>query len=576
MKVTIIIDHHPSNKSNFKCTYHQHFPISMISFFFLLSYLEFCSCFQFLQIGFQNRLQHISGGLVSSSRTFVPLHQISASSCSGQRSALFTPVVAACRSSSALCASNVENTIDTPTEPDSNKDSMLVENRDDVGKSILSLAIPALLALSIDPLMTLVDTIFVGRYPGSEASSSEALAGMGSASALLTLAFYVMNFLATATAPLVGRKRSEGDENGAISTASRALSLSMLLGLALAVILIFCGPTVLLDAMGADYTGPAGREAAEDFVIVRAFAAPAVLVSGAASGVLRGFLDTLTPTIVLTLANVVNLCLDVLLVQYLGMGTTGAALATTTAECVCAGSYLLILAGIIPLPSEVWRGDDKSEDNDHNANMKLPRMIPSLSVPSWSEFQPLLTASSAIFLRSAAIQLSLVTAAATVARDTLSYTSSSDAVMITSAAVAAHQIALQLWMLCSFITDSLAAASQALIADAIGQRSPTAVRNISLTVFQYGAVLGMVLGAILAFGAYGPSHVLIGLFTSDETTQELLFTVMGLVVVAQPVNALVFVGDGVLQGASEFVYQAKTMVLSSGVAMTTFFCDTDF
>ena len=38
-----------------------------------------------------------------------------------------------------------------------------------------------------------------------------------------------------------------------------------------------------------------------------------------------------------------------------------------------------------------------------------------------------------------------------------------------AASIAAHQIALQLWLLCSFVCDALAAASQALVADRIGR-----------------------------------------------------------------------------------------------------------
>lgn len=69
------------------------------------------------------------------------------------------------------------------------------------GQSILELAVPAAGALLIDPLMTLVDTAFVGRF----SDTADQLAGMGSAAALLTFSFYLFNFLCTATTPLVGR-----------------------------------------------------------------------------------------------------------------------------------------------------------------------------------------------------------------------------------------------------------------------------------------------------------------------------------------------------------------------------------
>ena len=39
---------------------------------------------------------------------------------------------------------------------------------------------------------------------------------------------------------------------------------------------------------------------------------------------------------------------------------------------------------------------------------------------------------------------------------------------------------------------------------------------------------------------------------------------------AQPLNALVFAADGVLQGANEFPFQAKAMLLSGATAAATF------
>eukprot|EP00957_Ditylum_brightwellii_P039189 2964248-Ditylum_brightwellii.AAC.1 len=79
-------------------------------------------------------------------------------------------------------------------------------------QSIFSLAVPALASLAIDPLMTLADTAFVGRT----ATNSNALAGMGSAAALLTFSCYLFNFLCTATTPLVASCRTSGDENGVL------------------------------------------------------------------------------------------------------------------------------------------------------------------------------------------------------------------------------------------------------------------------------------------------------------------------------------------------------------------------
>ena len=173
---------------------------------------------------------------------------------------------------------------------------------------------------------TLADTAFVGRT----AEDAAALAGMGSAAALLTFSFYLFNFLCTVTTPLVSQKRASGDEFGAIQIGGQALSLALLLGIVLAgVLVVLSGP--LLGIMGTGQTGEASRRFAASFFFVRALAAPAVFVVSASTGILRGYLDTRTTFVILLGANLVNLSLDVLLVWWLRMGPFGAAIATTTA-----------------------------------------------------------------------------------------------------------------------------------------------------------------------------------------------------------------------------------------------------
>jgi putative MATE family efflux protein len=418
------------------------------------------------------------------------------------------------------------------------------------GRQILDLAIPAAGALLIDPLMTLADTAFVGRY----SNAPDQLAGMGSAAAVLTFTFYLFNFLCTATTPLVASKRASGREAEAIAMGGQALSLALLLGAVLTVFLsIFQQP--LLRLMGTGITGDAANGYALSFISVRAFAAPAVLSIEASTGVLRGYLDTKTPIAVLIVANLINLILDIVLIIYAGLGPLGAAIATTTAEWISAGLFLAVLAGRLPSSS----GLIGSNQVDPNA---IPvSIVPVLSIPPWEEIKPLIVASSSVFFRSLVLQLSLSAASAMAAR-------SSSFEAEAAAAVAAHQIGIQLWLLCSFFCDSLAAASQGLVADALGKGDAARVRDVSATVFLYGAILGVFLALLLQLGA--STGWLFELFTQNEKVRSALGEILPLIIIAQPLNALVFAADGILQGASEFPYQAKSMALSGLTAVLTF------
>lgn len=418
-----------------------------------------------------------------------------------------------------------------------------------VGDQILSLAIPALAALAIDPLMTLADTAFIGRF----STDSAELSGMGSAAALLTFSFYIFNFLCTATTPLVSMARSQQDEEKASSVGGQALSLAAFMGITLcAILLVFQQP--LLNIMGTEYTGDLANSYADDFLRVRALAAPAVFLCSAATGILRGYLDTKTAIIVLAGANAVNLSLDVVLIAGMGLGPLGAAIATTTAEWMSAIIYLLILAGKLPSTNGLLGSNQNRQVTDEVQKISIENkeflsIIPTFSIPKWTDVKPLIVASSSVFLRTVILQLFLSSATSVIARGSEG-----------SDGVAAHQIAIQLWLLCSFVCDALAAASQALVADKIGQKDAVGVRNICQIVFGYSVILGLALAVFLGVGT--SSGILLGFFTSDPSIQAELRSIMPLIIVAQPLNSLVFAADGILQGASEFAYQAKTMWIS--------------
>ncbi|KAG7342624.1 MATE efflux family protein [Nitzschia inconspicua] len=450
-------------------------------------------------------------------------------------------------------AEETELTALAVTDDDNNNNNCDIDSIDEndkndqrsTGRRILQLAIPALGALLIDPLLTLADTAFVGRF----AESPYELAGMGSATALLTFSFYIFNFLCTATTPLVASKRSSGKEDEAIAVGRQSLSLALALGAVLAFLLIvFRYP--LLALMGTAISGEQATGYAVDFLVIRALAAPAVFSISASTGILRGYLDTKTPIFVLLVANVVNILLDVVLIVFAGMGPAGAALATTTAEWISALLFLFVLSGQLPSAD----GELGRKEEDMNKTIVI---IPTLSIPPWEEVQPLVVASSAVFLRTTILQLFLSVSAALAARGT-------DMTGGAAASISAHQIAIQLWMLCSYTSDALAAASQGLVADALGRNSHRQVTDISKTVLVYSVVLGSGLATLLWIGF--STRFLLTLFTTNVETQSDLMDIAVLIVLAQPLNSLVFAADGVLQGASEFPYQAKSMAVSATVA----------
>ena len=117
------------------------------------------------------------------------------------------------------------------------------------------------------------------------------LAALGVCSAVFSFAFFIFNFLATATTPLIAAALAAGDAPRAERTLAQALTASAAIGItSLVVLQLSAGP--ILHAMG---TAPDALSQAEGYLRVRALAAPAVLAASVANGAYRGLLDTATP-----------------------------------------------------------------------------------------------------------------------------------------------------------------------------------------------------------------------------------------------------------------------------------------
>jgi len=84
------------------------------------------------------------------------------------------------------------------------------------------------------------------------------------------------------------------------------------------------------------------RAPAEQFLTLRAYGAPPIIVALAAQGAFRGFLDTKTPLYAVGAGNLLNAILDAVLIFPLGLGVSGAALATVSSEYV--GAIMILLA----------------------------------------------------------------------------------------------------------------------------------------------------------------------------------------------------------------------------------------
>ena len=143
-------------------------------------------------------------------------------------------------------------------------------------RDIARLAIPALGALAADPLVSMVDTVFVGRL------GVVPLAALGVNTSIFAMAFVVFNFLAYGTTPLVARAVGRGDRAGAGDVVMQAFLLAALVG-GTATLLLELLAVPIVSLMGA---GGELRDPALSYLRIRALAGPAVLLVTAGHGYL--------------------------------------------------------------------------------------------------------------------------------------------------------------------------------------------------------------------------------------------------------------------------------------------------
>jgi len=382
-------------------------------------------------------------------------------------------------------------------------------------RQILRLAVPALGALAADPLVSLVDTAFVGRLGSTE------LGALGVNTAVFALSFALFNFLAYGTTPLVAAAWGRGDRQAAGRVVTQAIGLALVIGAVATVFLeLMWRPLLMVMQAGPDMLAPAG-----EYLRIRALAAPAVLLVTVGHGAYRGMQDTRTPLLVTVGLNVINLIGDPLLIFVAGWGLRGAATATVIAQWTGAIWFLALLS-------------------KRRRELGIPAYVPRLS-----EFGQLATVGTELIARTASLLAVFTVATAVAAR-------------IGTATVAAHQIAAQVWLFLSLVLDSLAIAGQALVGRYLGAGEIGNARAASNRMLQWGFGLGAVLGAV--FWLLGP--VLPKAFTDDADIVAMVAGVMPFVAVLQPIGALVFVWDGIFMGAREFRFLMVSTLAAAVVA----------
>ena len=373
-----------------------------------------------------------------------------------------------------------------------------------LNREILRLAVPALGALVAEPAFLMVDAALVGHL------GTVPLAGLGIASAVLQTIVGLMIFLAYSTTPAVARRFGAGNHKDAVSVGIDGMWLARGLGAVLAAAGALSSPW-LVSLFGASAEV---AEQADIYLMISMWGLPAMLIVFAATGLLRGMQDTVTPLWIAGAGFGANALLNWLFIYGFGWGIAGSAVGTVTAQWSMVAAYVVIVARLA---------------RRHSASVRPQRdgVRGSARSGGW------------LFLRTVSLRAALLVTVGV-------------ATGIGTDELAGWQVVFTIFSAAAFALDALAIAAQALIGKDLGAGDVSGAKHVLARTVAWGAWFGVIVGAVI-----GALSGVIGLvFTGDPALAALIQPALIVLAVAQPVAGIVFVLDGVLMGSGDVRYLA--------------------
>lgn len=377
-------------------------------------------------------------------------------------------------------------------------------------KSILVLALPAMVENILQVFIGVVDTYFVGKL------GTEAIAGVGVTNLMMNI--YISFFTAIGVGSVAIVSRDIGAKK--LEDANKAVKQSIILAAAIGIFfgiinLIFSRQ--ILSLLGADervikYALP--------YFLIAAVPSVFLCVMMVLSSAFRGAGDTKTPMKITIIANIVNAILDYILIfgilNFQGLGIVGAALATTISRVI----------GVIILLRKLNHREMKLEVKlfgNWKIDRKILSSITKIGLP---------VAGERLIMRIGQLVYGAMI------------------IKIGTEAYAAHNIAgtIETFSYLPGYGFGIAAATlvgQSLGADESERGEEFAIAsNFMCTIF-------MVVAGLIFF-IFAPQ--LAGVFTKDKIVSELVVKVLRIIALFQPFLCLTLVMSSALQGAGDTKY----------------------
>ncbi|MGL5316517.1 MAG: MATE family efflux transporter [Peptostreptococcaceae bacterium] len=374
-------------------------------------------------------------------------------------------------------------------------------------KKVLILAIPVIIENILQVFLGTTDTFFASKL------NPNAIASIGITNLIINVYIAFFTAIGVGTTAIVARNIGLNDKKNATETVKQSIILSLGISLIIGLISLLFSRQIL-TLLGA--TSEVIEYALPYFISV---SVPCVFLSLSLtlSSSLRGSGNTKTPMIASTVAIVLNIMLNYILIfgifNFNGIGILGAGIATTISRAV---SVLILFVSLY-----IGKSGLKLNFNEKwIINKKLILSISKIGIPAGIE---------KLIMRFGQ----------------LSYNSL--IISIGTSAYVAHNIAGNIESYSYLPAMGFGVAATTLIGTKLGEDNPMEAKKYGLISNLLSTIVMVIIGILFYIAAPSLAQV----FTSDTEIQELVVSVLRIIALFQPFLSLTMVISCALQGAGD-------------------------
>lgn len=381
------------------------------------------------------------------------------------------------------------------------------EERFVILKKILNLAIPSMIEMLLTTLVSIADTIMIGKYLEAAGISAMSLANQ-----IIFPIIFIFSAFNAGTTAIVARHIGAKEYDEANEGAGQALILNTLVGIALVIFMVIFHTKFIKLFPAKDSVINLGI----DYLRIVLYSQLFMLITFSISSALRGAGDTKTPMYVNGAVNLLNILGNWLLIYgiwiFPRMGIAGAALSTTLSRAL--GAFFLLLV--------TFKGNKKIRLRVHDLRLKI-NMVKRISKIGWS------AAVEQFFMQTSFIALNFIV------------------VTLGEVSHAILNMVIRIESISFMPAFGITIAASTLVGQSLGAKDDEmAVKSGNLA-----ALLGALMGLILGMLFFMFPKELISLFVNDASTINEGIVPIRFAAMQQWAIALMLIYSGALRGAGD-------------------------